>query len=214
MTNGPGTLHYPDIASFDNGINFNSSYVVMAKATQGTWYTDPFYVQFKRFAAQHNVFFTAYHFLEAGNGAAQAQHYANVIGSDVPGMLDIESTNRSRPNVADAVAFLNECHTLQIPVYLCYLPHWYWETLLGSPSLRPLANLHQSLVSSDYTTYSDTGPGWNSYGGMAPAVWQYANNIPYGGINDVDFNAFKGSGSNDLQQTLKEFKSLVTTGSL
>ena len=209
-----GTLHYPDIASFDKGIDFSTSYVVMAKATQGTWYTDPYYAQFKQFAAQHNVYFCAYHFLEAGNGAAQAQAYAKVIGKGVPGMLDIESTNRSRPTVADAVDFLNECHTLGIAVYLCYLPHWYWQTILGMPSLKPLANLHQSLVSSNYTTYSDTGPGWNSYGGMAPAVWQYADNVPYGGIQNVDFNAFKGSDSGDLMRTLEEFKSLVTTGSL
>jgi hypothetical protein len=41
-------------------------------------------------------------------------------------------------------------------------------------------------VSSLYTTYSDNGPGWASYGGVAPVVWQYTD-------TPLDTNAFKGS---------------------
>jgi hypothetical protein len=60
------------------------------------------------------------------------------------------------------------------------------------------------LVSSDYTTYNDLGPGWASYGGMTPLVWQYTSSASLNGRSPVDFNAFKGS--------LIDFESYVTTG--
>jgi hypothetical protein len=46
------------------------------------------------------------------------------------------------------------------------------------------------LVSSYYTTYSDTGPGWGSYGGATPVWWQFTNNWQNSGC---DGNAFKGT---------------------
>lgn len=207
-----GTLHYPDIASFQAGVNFSTTYAVVAKATEGLSYANPYYNSFKAQAARENVFFCAYHFLHHGNAAAQCQHYFSVVGHGVPGMVDVEPTGGSLPTVEDAVEFLNECHTLGIAVYLTYLPHWYWSKVLGSPSLAPLANIHQRLATSDYTTYSDTGPGWQGYGGLEVATWQYADNIAYGGSPAVDFNAFKGSGSADLAQTVDEFKAFMGTG--
>lgn len=64
--------------------------------------------------------------------------------------------------------------------------------LMGSPSLAPLVSRGMKLVSSDYTAYSDTGPGWAPYGGMTPSVWQYTDAQPFNG-QQVDFNAFKGT---------------------
>jgi lysozyme len=218
MTDFPGTLFYPDIYSGDHGINFNSSYIVVAKATQGTWYTDPFYGEYMDTAHNESVFFCAYHFLEAGNDAAQqAEHYAKVVNADTPGMLDIETNpaNNTRPTIANAVTFLKECNTLGRKVYLSYLPEWYWKDL-GEPSLEPLIELNQSLVSSNYPAegYTANGPGWDSYGGMTPKAWQYSATVNYGGMPEVDFNAFKGSGSADIQTTLEEFRNLVMTGKM
>jgi hypothetical protein len=79
------------------------------------------------------------------------------------------------------------------------LPHWYYQEI-GSPDLTPLADAGLSLVSSNYTAYSDTGPGWAGYGGMTPVVWQYTDSQPYGG-QSVDFNAYLG--------TIEEFQALI-----
>ncbi len=46
------------------------------------------------------------------------------------------------------------------------------------------------LVSSNYTTYSDTGPGWTAYGGVTPIQWQFTNNLNGSG---ADGNAYRGT---------------------
>lgn len=210
---GTGTLHYPDISSWDAGINFHDSYIVCAKATQGTNYMDPYYAGWKNTAKAQNVYFTAYHFLMQGNGAAQAHYCMSQVGPGVPLMLDIESAMGSYPSVADTIDFIDAYRNAGgIHSYLAYLPHWYWQQHWGSEPLDAMHRRSMWLVSSDYTTYSDTGPGWNGYGGLGVAAWQYSSDVDYGGVGQVDFNAFKGSGSPSLSKTLSEFDMLVKTG--
>lgn len=209
------TLYYPDISSWDAGINFATSYLVMVKATQGRTYTDPYYAGWKAQAKTHNVYFNAYHFLMAGNARAQAQHCMSVVGPGTPLMLDIESTMGSYPTLMDTVSFIDEYRILGgYNMYLCYLPHWYWQEHWGSMSLDALKERSQWLVTSNYTTYTDNGPGWKGYGGLGVAAWQYSSSINYGGIGNVDFNGFKGSGTGGFNQTLLEWDKLVKTGQM
>lgn len=92
-----------------------------------------------------------------------------------------------------------------------YLPQWYWEQL-HSPSLTGVAG---PLIASNYpisasqpfeTLYAhdggDSGRGWATYGGKAPAVWQFGSTNQIPGISgNCDCNAFKGS--------VEEFVTLV-----
>jgi lysozyme len=207
------TLHYPDISSWDVGINFITSFLVMVKATQGTGYTNPYYARWKAQAKTQNVYFNAYHFLMAGNAQAQAQHCMSTVGPGTPLMLDIESTTGSSPALTDAISFIDEYRILGgYNLHLCYLPHWYWQGEWGSMSLDALKERSQWLVTSDYMAYSDEGIGWKGYGGLGVAAWQYSASINYGGIDNVDFNAFKGSGNGGFDQTLSEWDLLVKTG--
>jgi peptidoglycan hydrolase-like protein with peptidoglycan-binding domain len=121
-------------------------------------------------------------------------------------MLDVEQTDASNPTVLDVVDFVNAYRALGGVVYLTYLPRWYWQNVLKSPLLAPLISLGLLLVSSQYTSYSDKGAGWNSYGGMNVTVWQYTNSGVLNGVHDVDWNAFRG--------TVADLKSLVATGAL
>ena len=122
-------------------------------------------------------------------------------------MLDVETETlngvTSSPTVTDVVDFVSQYRALGGVIYLLYLPRWYWADL-GSPSLAPLIELGLLLVSSDYTSYSDSGPGWDSYGGMTPVIWQYTDGATLNGVVGVDFNAYQG--------TLADFESQVTTG--
>jgi hypothetical protein len=196
------TLHFPDVSSYQAGISFKGAPVAMVKATEGAGYVSPDYAAAKARAASAGAYLCAYHFLRAGNGAGQADH-AHAVAGSVPLMLDMELEGGSLPHVADAVAFITRYRQLGGKCFLLYLPHWYWQQI-GSPSLVPLIGLGMLLVSSEYTTYSDTGPGWSGYGGMTPAVWQYTSTATFNGVHPVDMNAFKG--------TLPEFISLATTG--
>lgn len=198
------TIFYPDVSSAQAGISFTGAPIAMVKATQSTGYTNPDFAPATTRAKSAGAFFAAYHFLVAGNAAAQAQHAFNVVGKVTPLMLDFEPTTGSNPSVNDALGFIDAYRKLGGICYLLYLPKWYWQQI-GSPSLSGFISRGMAVVSSAYTTYSDTGIGWAPYGGMTPAVWQYSDNHSFNGFS-VDFNAFKG--------TLSQFISLATTGSL
>jgi hypothetical protein len=193
------TIFYPDVYSGQAGISFHGAPVAMVKATQGTGYVNPDFALAKGRAATAGAFFCGYHFLEAGNGAGQARHAFSIAGK-IPLMLDFEPSN-TRPATADATAFIDEYRKLGGVVHLLYFPHWYWQQL-GSPPLAAFVTRKMSLVSSNYTTYSDSGPGWAAYGGMTPAVWQYSASATFNGHNPVDMNAFKG--------TIDQFKAMAT----
>jgi peptidoglycan hydrolase-like protein with peptidoglycan-binding domain len=204
------TIFYPDVSSYQTGISFAGCVIAMVKATENTNYHNPDYAAAKTRAANAGAYFCAYHFLHAGNGAGQAQYAFGVVGANVPLMIDFEpaynanGTIASAPQISDAVAFINEYRALGGKVYLLYLPHWYWQGNLGQAALTPVINLGMLLVSSDYTGYSDTGPGWASYGGMTPLVWQYTSTATLNGVVNVDMNAYKG--------TVSDFEAQVTTG--
>jgi peptidoglycan hydrolase-like protein with peptidoglycan-binding domain len=205
------TIFYPDVSSYQAGISFTGCVIAMVKATENNDYTNPDYTAAKARAAKAGAYFCAYHFLHGGNGAGQASYAHGVVGG-VPLMIDFEPTYNSNgtiasaPQISDAVDFVNKYRSLGGKVYLLYLPHWYWAGNLGQAPLAPLIDLGMLLVSSDYTTYSNTGPGWAPYGGMKPVIWQYTSTATLNGVKNVDMNAY--------QNTLADFKAQVTTGAL
>jgi peptidoglycan hydrolase-like protein with peptidoglycan-binding domain len=204
------TIFYPDVSSYQTGISFAGCVIAMVKATENTNYRNPDYSAAKTRAASAGAYFCAYHFLHAGNGVGQAQYAFGLVGAGVPLMIDFEpaynanGTIASAPQLSDAVAFINEYRSLGGTVYLLYLPHWYWQGNLDQAALTPVMDLGMLLVSSDYTGYSDTGPGWAAYGGMTPIVWQYTSTATLNGVVNVDMNAYQG--------TLANFQAQVTTG--
>ena len=195
------TLFYPDIFSGQAGMSFKGTPIAMVKATQGTGYTNPDYNNAKARAAANGAYFCAYHFLTQGNGAAQADHCFSVVGKGTTLMLDWEFTPGSNPGVADAQAFLTRYWALGGTCVLNYLPHWYWQDNIGSPSLKWFADHGMVLVTSNYQGYSDNGPGWTGYGGMVVGVWQYSATATFNGFHPVDFNGYKG--------TVAEFEALT-----
>ena len=204
------TIFYPDVSSFQTGISFAGCVIAMAKATENDNYTNPDYARAKVRAADAGAYFCAYHFLHAGNGAGQASYAFGAVGSEVPLMIDCEPTYgpngaiASAPQISDVVGFITEYRALGGKTYLLYLPHWYWAGNLGQASLASVIDLGMLLVSSDYTAYSDTGPGWAPYGGMTPVIWQYTSSATLNGVTNVDMNVYRG--------TLADFQTQVTTG--
>lgn len=199
------TIAFPDVSNHNGAMPLQAATVAcLAKATEGTGYRDPYYAHFKAEAKRVGAAFGAYHFLREGNAAAQARFAYGVIGPGVPTMIDFEPEYDqdgkpiSQPSLADAVGFRDTYRRLGGLVRLVYLPRWYWSGHLRSPSLAPLAGL--GLVSSQYTGYSTSGPGWAPYGGLTPAVWQWTDKQPYSG-HAVDFNAYRG--------TIDQFRALL-----
>ena len=195
------TVLYPDVSHFQAGLDLSGAQLVMAKATEGTTYRDASYPGFKDWCNEHGVWFAAYHFLHAGNAAAQAQFCKTAVPDGVGLMIDCEPTGTSKPLLPDVSEFTAEYRKLGGRVHLLYLPEWYWHDIL-TPDLRPALAEGLALVSSYYAPYSDTGPGWDVYGDVTPAIWQYTDTQDFNG-QKVDFNAYRGTLA-DLERLMVE----------
>jgi hypothetical protein len=198
------TIFFPDVSHFTPVTIEPGTVAVVSKATHGFHFKEASYLTFQAQAKKQNAYYVAYHWLNHGDASAQANYCYATVGK-TPLMIDAEDVPGNTGyngylTVDDILAFVAAFRELGGVVHLCYLPQWYWSLHMGHPDLTPLQEAGVWLVSSNYTTYSDSGPGWATYGGCQPVVWQYTDALPYGG-GSVDFNAFKG--------TLDEFKQLV-----
>jgi GH25 family lysozyme M1 (1,4-beta-N-acetylmuramidase) len=193
------TIYLPDVSVYQAGINLAGAQAVAIKCTQGTNYYSPAYVAQAANADNHGVFRLGYHFMAHGSGSAQADLFYGHAGK-TPAMADCEPTYGSAgeivsaPTISDVCTFVDRLRARGGIIWWVYLPRWWWQQL-GEPSLEPLIERGLLLWSSDYTDYSDSNAaaGWQDYGGMAVHVWQYSETTPFGGISEVDSNAFRGS---------------------
>lgn len=186
------TIFGPDISNYQSGMTLQSGTVfVLAKASEGTYYTDASYASFKAQSEHLGAVFSGYHFITTEDPAAQAALYFKVAGS-TPCMVDCEPTGNYRPTVDTVLAFKKALEGLGGRVWAVYFPQWYQSEVGGN--LGALQSAGAVIISSTYTGYTDSGPGWLLYGGMnePPALWQYTNAQSYSG-HTVDFNAFKGT---------------------
>jgi hypothetical protein len=209
----PG-LFYPDISSGQGAMDLSGIYAVCIKCTEGTYYRSPVYAAQVARAEAAGAFVFAYHFLTDEDPAAQARFCFDNAGPHVGLMVDVETETitGAKPALAQNIGFVQQYRGLGGTIHLEYLPQWYWNDPWGSPDLTPLKNLNLVLVSSNYSGYS-TGNGWREYGGWHPTIWQYSSSVPLHG-QQVDFNAFLGSGATNAQELVTELKSVVMTGSL
>jgi len=197
------TIFGPDISSYQRGLNLaslaNASFVI-AKTTEGTYYTDPDYDGWRLQSAALHKPFIWYHFLSGEAASAQAAHTAAKVGDkNLPGMLDFEPTPTFRPTLAQAIAYVDAAHAAGLNLRLVYLPRWYWQQI-GSPDLGALRDRGLQLVSSAYPGGSGSAPaiypgdkatGWGPYGGMTPLLYQFTDKASDGG-QPLDYNAFQG----------------------
>lgn len=206
------TTYGPDISSYQAGLDLSrlaDASFVIAKASEGTYYTDSQYQGWRRQAAALKRPFVWYHFLSTEDATAQVAHTKACVGDlTLPGMIDFEPTPKMRPTLAQMYAYANAAKAAGLRIRLVYLPRWFWQEL-GSPSLSGMTARGLALVSSSYPGGTGTAPqlypgdkasGWNSYGGVTPALYQYTNQASDGG-QKLDYNAFRGTVA-DLLTTL------------
>lgn len=196
------TFFYPDTSDYQGDISYAGCIAVCSKAGENLS-EDPYFASSKTRAANAGAYLFAYWLIHETNATAQAQKAFSVVGT-IPLMVDVEQVGNSNPGVTDTAEFLAEFAALGGHCHLLYLPHWYWQDNIGSPDFSPLAPYGMFLVTSDYTSYSDSGPGWNGYGGLTVLAWQYTSTASLNGVHPVDYNSCKVS--------LLDFESYVTTG--
>ncbi len=198
------TIHGPDISAYQAGLDLSrlaAASFVIAKASEGTYYTDSAYQGWRRQAASLKRPFVWYHFLTSESVPAQIAHTKACVGDPtLPGMLDVEPSGSSKPTLSQVLAYADAAKAAGLRLRLVYLPHWYWQEL-GSPSLSGLTSRGLGLISSAYPGGAgspthlypgDKASGWNAYGGVTPALYQYTNQATDGG-RALDYNAFRGT---------------------
>ena len=98
-----------------DGVDFE-----FAKASQGTWFTDDYFAENRARAQQAGLLFGAYHFLEKGNGAEQADAFFQRVqdtggAAGVMLMVDVEWRDEAEtngPSYADVTAFCERLRQL------------------------------------------------------------------------------------------------------
>lgn len=200
------TIFGPDISSYEHGLRIAdlSDLFILAKVTEGTYYRDADWPTFRDAARTAGKLLIGYHFVTGEDPAAQAANLARWIGDkNIPVMLDFEPTGNSHPTHAQQLAVADAIKAEGMRVRLSYTPRWYWQQI-GSPDLTGLTDRGIGVVSSNYPNTSipnpaqdyaadggDSGPGWASYGGITPLLWQFTD----AGVEQqkMDFNAFRGT---------------------
>lgn len=168
---------------------------VIIKATEGSGYTSPAYVEQRDAARAAGLRVMAYHYVLASSSPAeQVDRYARVEPDrSVPVMLDHEQRSGDA-GVLRAVH--DEFVRRGYRVALVYLPRWYWDGI-GRPDLSGLPPLMASHYGADQPGYAsalypgDTSPGWAPYGGNAPIVLQFTQRARVAGLQ-IDAWAFRG----------------------
>jgi lysozyme len=150
-----------------------------------------------------------YLFLEAGDGAGQADFFHAAAG-DMAGFaiaVDVEPAAGSKPTAADAHACVARLRRLypSHPV-IGYIPHWYW----GVQSTRFVdvlwASNYVTGTGRPATLYAKVTPGqWAAYGSRAPALLQFTNAATVPGVTGkVDCSAFRGTAAQLRAQLLPD----------
>lgn len=146
---------------------------VILKATQGTNYINPYFLEDLRGCTENKIPVMAYHFAGFGNVSEEVMEFERVAGTRAR-VLDIETST----NVRWANAFLEELRN-----------KYHFNTgqtmLYGSASSIP--RIHTSLLW--VAAYNNVGPGVPN-----TALWQYSQTGHIDGIaNNVDLSHWMGT---------------------
>lgn len=199
------TLYGPDVSSYQRGLDLSRlqhADFIIAKTTEGSYYADGDYDEWRQQAATIGKPFMWYHFLTPEPTGLQINNNrAHVRDLLLPGMLDCEpSGSNPGPSFDQIMAYVTAAHAAGLRLELVYLPRWYWQQI-GAPDLRPLVALGVSLVASSYVEAGgppdeiypgDSAGGWTPYGNVSPMLYQFTNKAVDAG-QTLDYNAFRGT---------------------
>ncbi|MFC7304856.1 lysozyme [Streptomyces monticola] len=192
-----------DVSSHQGNVNWASLWSsgvkwAYVKATEGTYYKNPYFAQ--QYNGSYNVGMIrgAYHFAtpDTTSGAAQADYFVNNgggwsrDGKTLPGALDIEWNpygNQCFGKSQSAMVswiwdFVNRYKTRTGRYPVIYTATSWWKTCTGN--YAGFATNHPLWVARYNTTPGELPAGWGFY-----TMWQYTSSGPIVG----DHNKFNGA---------------------
>lgn len=196
------TIFGVDISNHQNGISgkriaSEGFRFCIIKATEGTW-RDPILHSHLADVRGTDMHVAAYVYVR--HDATPQQHadtlHDHLGDTSVPIALDIEHGSGS--SVAHFKAIRDAIQARGYRVILTYLPNWYWKEI-SRPSLSGLPPLWTSRYPDMKSGYASSiyheragSKGWDGYGGLDVAVWQFTSTALVAG-QKIDGNAFRGT---------------------
>ncbi|MGI8751609.1 MAG: GH25 family lysozyme, partial [Acidimicrobiales bacterium] len=192
-----------DVSSFQGDVNWaevaaNGAQFAYAKASEGTYYTNPYFNQQYPGAAGQGLVRGAYHFAVPDNsaGAAQADFFASnggawsADGHTLPGMVDLEYNPYGAEcyglspaqMVAWVSSFVNEFYADTGRWAVIYTTTDWWSSCTGNSA--SFAGRDPLWIANYGASPTPLPAGWSTY-----TFWQYADSGVFPGDQDV----FKGS---------------------
>ena len=196
VSNWQGNIDWSQVPS--SGIAY-----AWSKTTQGTSYTDPYWIQNAFGAASVGIPWGGYHYATPNDGSSpetQAEFFVNRGGmaGTLPGMLDLEETGGLNPDQVGqwAQTFLRTVQNLTGKQPILYVGAYFganldytawwpniWPLMLPSYTAGYQENVNPCFINTPRTpaAYENNGTGWS--------VWQYSSSGLVAGISGhVDMN--------------------------
>ncbi len=187
-----------DVSSWQGNVNWSSvaskgAKFAIVKATEGTYYRNPYFSQQYTGAYTHGIIHGAYHFAtpDTSSGTAQADYFVahgggwSKDGRTFPGMLDIEWNpyggmcyGKSKTAMtAWILAFSNEYHRKTTRWPIIYTANSWWSTCVGNTGNFSSTN---PLSLACYCS----SPGTMPYRWPWQTIWQWADHGTFPGDQD------------------------------
>ena len=198
-------LHGIDVSNYQGTVNWTSvknagNSFAIAKATEGTTYSDPYFKANWANMKAAGLVRGAYHYGHPGTSAtAQAQYFVNAVkaaggftgSNSLQLVLDLETTDGLSPSQVWAwvQSFIAEIKTLTGRPGIIYTGYYFWRDSVGNPT----NNLNCPLWIAAYGVSSPmVPPAWPYW-----TFWQYSDTGSVPGVGgNVDLDYFNGSLAN------------------
>ncbi|MFN2615172.1 MAG: GH25 family lysozyme [Actinomycetota bacterium] len=196
-----GSIDWSKVAA--SGVRF-----AIAKVTESTTYTDPYYAGNKAGAAANGIAFTAYHFARptssTANAVAQADYFVNAAsltaGNLIPA-LDLEVTGSLSVSALQSWtwAFVQEVYARLGVKPMIYTSPSFWSNAMGNTTAFAAAGY--KLWLAHWTTASSPTVPASNWNGNGWTFWQYSDCQKISGISSqcVDGDRFAGSDLNAVR---------------
>ena len=213
-------LHGIDISNWQAGFNVANSNVdfCIVKATEGTYFVDPYCDGFIQQCISSNILFGFYHFNQTGNASDEAKFFAsNTEGYNKLGIpvLDYEVHNEN--DASWVQEFMQTYHDITgvWPLLYCSAS---WCNIFSGTWLPEECGLWVAGYPTTYTEYTDDNMPYDISPWSFAAIWQFTNSLNINGYSvdgDIAYmdaeawNKYAGNYSNKPQYIVKDTETLA-----
>jgi GH25 family lysozyme M1 (1,4-beta-N-acetylmuramidase) len=193
-----------DVSAYQPNFDFQAAKsegydFAIIKATEGAGWRSSFYRDQAQRSRSAGLVTAAYHYQGTQSVASQVSNIQAVVDTDTPIAIDVELNSGGVDITRGLVSSLE---SLGYKVFAIYLPKWYWQGHLGSPSLDGLPDNWVSWYPDNVARFGSEGFSlvpesvWvQAFGGLPTRVVQFTSsgkvaNYPSG---NIDLNYFRGT---------------------